>query len=313
MAKRWLPWALKIALSAAIIWFLLGKVDIADVLRQASTVRPGMLALALGMMLLQTLISAVRWRAVLSAIGARLRFGKALEIVYIAIFFNLALPSAVGGDAIRMWKARRAGLSIAGAINGVMLERAVTVFGLVLMVTLTQPLLLHRLPDLPGAWVFPLLTAIAGLGMVVLMGLDWLPAALRRWAVIRGMASLAADSRRLFLKPHAATVLAWVLIGHVNLAMVVHALAFGLGLDVSLLDCLVLVPPVILVTTLPISIAGWGVREMAMVTAFGFVGVPAASGLVLSILFGLVTTASSLPGGALWLLSGDRGSDMPQT
>lgn len=306
MAKRWLPWALKIALSAAIIWFLLGKVDLGDALRKAATVRPDMLVLATALMLLQVLISAVRWRAVLTAMGSGLRFMKALEIVYIGVFCNLALPSAVGGDAVRMWKAKSAGLSLAAAVNGVMLERVVTVFGLVLLAALTQPILRGRLPDLPGTWVFSLLTGVAGLGMVALMSLDTLPAALRRWAVVRGLAHLAADSRRLFLKPHAATVLAWVLVGHVNLVMAVHALAVGLGLEVSLLDCLVLVPPVILVTTLPISIAGWGVREMAMVTAFGFVGVPAASGLVLSILFGLVITVSGLPGGVLWLLSRDR-------
>jgi uncharacterized membrane protein YbhN (UPF0104 family) len=144
-------------------------------------------------------------------------------------------------------------------------------------------------------------------GMLLLTRMDLLPATLRRWAVVRGLATLAADSRRLFLHPRRAGIaLAWALVGHANLAVAVYALGLGLGLHVSLLDCLVLVPPVILLTTLPISIAGWGVREMAMVTAFGFVGVPAASGLALSLLFGLVVTASSLPGGVLWLISGDR-------
>jgi Lysylphosphatidylglycerol synthase TM region len=44
---------------------------------------------------------------------------------------------------------------------------------------------------------------------------------------------------------------------------------------------LVLVPPVILVMTVPVSIAGWGVRETAMVVAFGFVGVSGDSALAL--------------------------------
>ncbi|HEC14310.1 MAG TPA: UPF0104 family protein, partial [Rhodospirillales bacterium] len=83
-------------------------------------------------------------------------------------------------------------------------------------------------------------------------------------------------------------------------------LALGLGLDVTFVDCLVLFPPVLLVTTLPISIAGWGVREGAMVAAFGLVGVPAEGALVLSILFGLLSIAISLPGGVIWLMSQDR-------
>lgn len=305
MAKRWLPWAFKLALTAAIIWFLATRIDLGDAARQAATIRPDMLALAVVLMLLQVLISAVRWQAVLRAIGALLAFRQVFEIFYIGVFFNIALPSSVGGDAVRMWKSRRAGLSLSGAVNGVMLERVVTVFGLVLMVAVTQPLLLRRLPDLPGTWVFPVLTLVALAGIVGLMLLDSLPATLRRWAVVRGLGHLAQDSRRLFLIPRNATLsLVWALLGHVNLALTVLVLALGLDLGVDIVDCLVLVPPVILITTLPISIAGWGVREMAMVTAFGFVGVPPASGLALSVLFGLVIVVTSLPGGVLWLLSG---------
>jgi uncharacterized membrane protein YbhN (UPF0104 family) len=58
--------------------------------------------------------------------------------------------------------------------------------------------------------------------------------------------------------------------------------------------------------TLPISIAGWGVRETAMVSAFSFVGIPDASTLVLSILFGIVTMLTALPGGLVFLTAGGR-------
>ena len=75
-------------------------------------------------------------------------------------------------------------------------------------------------------------------------------------------------------------------------------------LDVRLLDCILLVPPVILVTVVPISIAGWGVREGAMVVAFGFIGVPASAAFAVSVLFGLTLAAASLPGSLIWWLSG---------
>jgi hypothetical protein len=62
--------------------------------------------------------------------------------------------------------------------------------------------------------------------------------------------------------------------------------------------------------TLPISIAGWGVRETAMVGLFGLIGVPGEGALVLAVLFGLVGIAAALPGGVLWLASRDRGETM---
>ena len=44
--------------------------------------------------------------------------------------------------------------------------------------------------------------------------------------------------------------------------------------------------PVVLVTVVPISIAGWGVREGAMIAAFGYAGLPTSDGLIVSLLFG---------------------------
>jgi hypothetical protein len=50
---------------------------------------------------------------------------------------------------------------------------------------------------------------------------------------------------------------------------------------------------------LPISIAGWGLRENAMVVALGFTGMQATEALSLSVLCGLVAMASGVPGALL--------------
>ena len=73
-------------------------------------------------------------------------------------------------------------------------------------------------------------------------------------------------------------------------------------MNLSFLDCLVLIPPVVLVSTIPISIAGWGVREAAMITLLALVGVAEADAFVLSVLFGLLTFGLSLPGGIVWII-----------
>lgn len=307
MVKRWLPWVLKGGLSVGLIWFVFGKVDLASAWQQAKEIDPAMLAVAYALMVAQIILGAVRWDLVLKALAAPIRFGRALTIFYIAGFFSLVLPGAVGGDAVRMWKARREGLSLSISINSVMLERLITVFALVLLVAVTQPVLLVRVPDLPGAWVFPAMTVVGLFGMALLTVLDRLPERLWHWRVVRALAHLAADTRRVLLRPRfGLPILLVALVGHVNLSLVVYALAVGLGLDVDVIDCMVLVPPVILIMTLPISIAGWGVRETAMVTAFGLVGVEDHAALVLSVIFGLVNMAGVLPGGLVWLLSGDK-------
>jgi uncharacterized membrane protein YbhN (UPF0104 family) len=266
-----------------------------------------MLIVALLLGLLQVWLGAFRWWLVLRALKATFTTVQTFIVYYIGVFFAIILPGAVGGDAVRMWTARRSGLSLSASINSVMLERAATVLALVLLVAITQPLLLARVPTIPGSWVFPVLSVLGFIGILVLASLDRLPASLHHWRVVRGLIHLAGDTRQLFFRPTwGGATLIVAMLGHVNLSLQVYALALGLGLDVSVIDCLVLVPPVILIMTLPISIAGWGVRETAMVAAFGYVGVETHSALVLSVLFGLVCTVTALPGGVVWLLSDIR-------
>jgi glycosyltransferase 2 family protein len=66
---------------------------------------------------------------------------------------------------------------------------------------------------------------------------------------------------------------------------------------------LVLVLPVMLVIMIPVTLAGWGVRESALIVALGQAGIAAPAALAISIAFGLVNLAASLPGGVLWLRS----------
>jgi uncharacterized membrane protein YbhN (UPF0104 family) len=67
-----------------------------------------------------------------------------------------------------------------------------------------------------------------------------------------------------------------------------------------------LVPPVMLITMLPISIAGWGVREASMGLAFGYAGLMASEGVNISLLYGAVTFIVGAVGGLVWILSAEK-------
>jgi uncharacterized membrane protein YbhN (UPF0104 family) len=63
-----------------------------------------------------------------------------------------------------------------------------------------------------------------------------------------------------------------------------------------------MVPLAGLIMVIPISIAGWGVREGVMVVGFGYLGVAPEAALALSILYGLLMLVVALPGGIVWAL-----------
>jgi hypothetical protein len=63
-------------------------------------------------------------------------------------------------------------------------------------------------------------------------------------------------------------------------------------------------PPVLLIATLPISIAGWGVRESSFMYAFAYAGLAQSDGLAISILFGATSFIVGLVGGIVWIAYG---------
>ena len=313
MFKKRSAIALKFLVSGILIWILLANINLESALDKLVDVEKTMLIGAMVVILSQAIVCGLRWEAVLLAIGRPLGFLKAVQFSLIGSFFNQALPSAVGGDAVRMFKAYRQGIGIRSAVNGVLLERAVTVVALVILVDALQPWFEPRVEGSMMAMILPgliLVTLIAIIGLALLMLLDRLPKALQRWRLIRGLGNLGVDARKLFLSLHLLRAMIWGFVTHLNLSFGVFLLAVGLSLDVTWFDCLILMPPVILVMTLPISIAGWGVRETAMVAFFGLIGLPADETVVLSILFGLTCIAMSIPGGIVWLVTRDQGEGM---
>ncbi len=310
MKKKTIALALKILVSGGLMWLLLGSIDLNEARERILTAEPGPLAGAIAVFGLQILVLVWRWKTVMTAMNNDLPFLKVLEITYIGLFFNQALPSSIGGDAVRIYKTYKSGTLLSRAVNGVMLDRVATVLGLVLLVVIAVPFFTDRVGAADARWIVPAVTVLAlgGIaGLALLMVLDNLPSRFAHLRLVRGLAALAADTRAVFLSPrYAIKVMVISLFGHANVSFGIYLIAASLDLDVTWIDCMVLVPPVLLLMTLPISIAGWGVREAAMVTAFGLIGVPTDGAVVLSILFGLIAIFMALPGGLIWLRSGDR-------
>ena len=139
-------------------------------------------------------------------------------------------------------------------------------------------------------------------GVLALTALDRLPARWRRGSVLEKATRLARDSRRVFLSP--ATALPLLLLSLLSqglAAAVIYTFSEGLQLGLPFLTCVALFSAVILVTAIPISFAGWGLREGAMVALFAFAGLGAGTALALSLAFGVLFIAASLPGCAIWL------------
>ena len=118
---------------------------------------------------------------------------------------------------------------------------------------------------------------------------------------------LAVDGRRVLLsQPLSLYLLLLSAAAQVCSVLTVLALARGFALELGWTEALAVVPAIILITFIPLSFAGWGVREGASVIMLGAVGIGAGQALAISVLFGLALLAAVLPGCVLWLKGGRR-------
>jgi uncharacterized membrane protein YbhN (UPF0104 family) len=145
-------------------------------------------------------------------------------------------------------------------------------------------------------------------GVLLAAGLIGLPLApriaryLARWRYFRWTASLVGDAERVVLGPRCAVIVGLGCLSHALTIMVVWSVARAQGLALPLPDAAALFTVMAGVVLIPVSVSGWGVRELATVSVLGNHGVAPETALLFSVCFGLVNAVGSLPGALAWLV-----------
>jgi uncharacterized membrane protein YbhN (UPF0104 family) len=257
----------------------------------------------LGVYLFAQTVSALRWRLLARVHGLTGSRRRYIAYYFIGMFFNLFLPTSVGGDVVRTWYVtEREGAALpkerrrTAAFLSVFADRATGLLALVStagVAALCYPALLP-----PGlAWT------VAGLVGGVLLGLLLLPW-LCRLAGLHPRLRFFSDAASIYFRHPRTLFVAVVLSVLVQAANAVLAWLMGeaLGLRVSPAYYGIVAPLTALLALLPISFNGMGLRETAAVLLLGAVGVGVAEAVTFSVLTFAVATAASLGGAGCLLL-----------
>lgn len=282
---------LKIGVSAALIGWLLSRIDAGPVLASIGAMNGVLVAGVFALLLLHGVVGAWRWWAILRLQGNAPGFPSVLRLFFIGMFFNQTLSTTLGGDAARVVLMR--GRGTGAAVSSIVLERAAGVLALIALIP-------FALLAAPGAVPVAALAVLAA-GLVALIALGpRLRGARWRWVAAAGR--FLGDARAILLTPAGVPILALSLAIHLGGGLAVYGLARASGAALDLLVCLTLAPPVLLLATLPVSFGGWGVREAALIGLLAPFGIAADQALGISVALGLLVMAAGLPGGALWLM-----------
>jgi uncharacterized protein (TIRG00374 family) len=310
--NRKLVTAAKIAASCLLIVVLFRRVKIAPLAAQIGHLDPALVVLLLALGALQIALFASRWQQVGIACGAPLSWRTSLRLTMIGLFFNQTLPSSIGGDAVRIWLCTRHGIPATRAASSVMVDRFVALIVLLSLGIATLPWFYELVSNPVLRHSLTAVLAVAAAGFIFLLA-GGAPAAQmsHKWRATRVLAVIMGDLRSIFLRPAGAGILALSLIIHLISVAIILVIARGLHVGLDIKAGLTLFPPVLLIMTIPITIAGWGLRESAMAVALGQVHVSLPAALAISIAYGLLQILVSLPGGLLWLSRSERGTPMP--
>ncbi len=315
MRKRLVD-VLKLVLSAGLLVLLLRRVGLQPFRELAAASLP-LLGLAFAVYVGGIALRALRWQALLRAHRVEAPTGRLVVLYYVGSFFNIMLPTAVGGDAVRAYELARYHCPGEIAVGTVLVDRAIGLVMLLLLAAAALPLSAGML----APWIVWLVLGLAATSTTALAILLWgrplvwvfglLPSALRKLLdrpVVHKLyrAFTGYDGRSLVVA--AAVSLAF------NLLLIAVNLLIGRALDVHVrfAHYFVFISLISAVSALPISFGGLGVREGGYSLLFGQVGVASATAVSMSLAFYLINVLSGAIGGLLYAWEGARGVWRPK-
>jgi uncharacterized membrane protein YbhN (UPF0104 family) len=305
--------AARILVSLALLYLSLRGINFAAIQERLSQISPDWMALAILATLVQVFFGALRWREISERCNAPLTDLQAFRINMIGTFFNQTLPSAIGGDAMRLWLVNRTGAGWRAATYSVLVDRAIGLIALAIIVVASLPWSYSLIADSRGRLALVLTDAAAisaGLGFLLLGRLPW--QWLKTWWLTHHVYACSVIANRVLFDRRSGPKIAVLSLSvHVLAVVIAWCAARAIGAPVEFSQVFLLIPPIMLITMLPISIAGWGVREATKMVAFGYAGLAQTDGTVVSLLFGAASFIVGAIGGLIWILSDEKRAKLP--
>jgi uncharacterized membrane protein YbhN (UPF0104 family) len=260
---------------------------------------------------LATFLFAVRWRDLLLAVGVDRRVRDLAALVLVGFFYNMFLPTAIGGDVFRGYHVSRSDESLTTSYVVLIVERLLGLLTLAAVVALGAGYELAVGGSPLSAQVLGILV-VAGTGAVVVgIGMlfwPWWPAPLA-WLSRRGrrherVASAVRSGLEIFRRPNTprARIMVISLVRQFAAILFYYGSAVAVGLDVGVVAFFLVVPASVVVSMLPVTINGLGLREgtlAGLLVLYG--GDPGRVGAFLVISL-FLATVFSLIGGVVHLL-----------
>ena len=284
--------------------YLVWKVDIGDAVSTLADADPWWFALAVAIMLGTVPAMAWRWQWLLGGHGIHERLPWLTRAYLVSYTASQILPTAIGGDAMRIFETTRRHPGNAGPVAGsVLLERALGGAATLALGAIGLALAVGRYDIGAYLWIEAAFVA-ATIVLGVVLFARWARPLLARLAPLLRPLRLERPVRAVYEAIHSyrdtprllVAVFAVTLVVQAIRVLAIWATAESVGIDLSVRVFYVMGPLFFLVLLVPFTLNGFAVREAFFVDFLGNLGVPADQAFAAGFLFFVVTLMMSLPG-----------------
>jgi len=277
---------LKLIVTSTLVGVLLWYVDLDQVFSCLSQIPWHIALIAMLLFSGQMFLATFRWFYILNT-SKKVSFSKILELNLLATFAQNIFLGFIGASLMKIGLVKRLNVPISTSTIAFIMDRLVILFTLLLMVAITLPFT----PKIPDFSVSPFYLLGGGVLLVTfcIFFLKKIPL-VKRLPYQKYLPVMSLSLSKTVIK------MLFVSIGSLFLYFIgIYIIGRYLDVGISFKNILIVMPIITLITSLPISINGWGVRESVMIIGFGLFGVTKENALALSIFVGILTLLSLIP------------------
>ena len=283
--------AVKILISLGILAALLFHMD-RDALNQViHTVHASAWLYALLFIVVQILLQSLRWMFLINIGNYRMSFSDSLQVTLASLVANILFITTISGIVVRVALAYQHGASLFKSIFATTIDRFTTLGALLLLCIIVLP----ALGSVLDASLITDLSLYVAILMLVLfvftpLFIFTLLYKMPQFRLSKGNMRSGFRYLKLFFNNHTllAKILIISLLAQICFFLSVYCIVWSADISLSFMHVMIVLPAIAVVSSIPISFGGWGVREGAFVYGLGLLGVPIEVAFAISVQVGLI-------------------------
>ncbi len=277
----------KVLVSSGLLYLVISKTGIERVVSALREMNLFFFLVAVFIYVFSIFLCSIRWRLLLRE---RFNLKRLFSLYLIGSFFNHILPGIIGGDAVKAYYLYKDTGNGGSAVGSVFMDRYIGFTALMFVGLVAFPFGLGYFHGSYIEWVLPLIillfvaASFLVFGMKIGRRIKFLSGFYEYFEMYKGKRDIITTT--FFIS----------LIVQVIVIFAVYFISLGLKTDIPLLPFFMFIPIISTIATIPVSIAGIGVREASFVLRFGFLGISPVQATAISFAWFLSYVAGSLPG-----------------